>query len=265
MSEQRITLVDVCRTATDEGEYINGELHVVVKSARPPEGKRPSKATVFDPESGQEAKLAYFAASLVNYEGKVISISGKGNKAKTYKGDVEISIGKNGILAVVGDYASTSGRPTGSAAAPAASTPPPRNEPPPKLTPSENATRFHKRMKTIALGYLHAFQYARDVVARLESGGLKVELEQFQAMTSSIFIKADRDGLFDSPPAPREWNDKTGFAFPYVPPAPDPEAAAKAKEEADRRAREAAERAAEEERKKHAATQAQNLDEDVPF
>ncbi len=258
MNDRTTTLSDVCRIATEAGEWAD-QFDCIVKRGEGPNGNKPSKASCYDPANGKDARLAWFGGDLRDYEGKTIRIGGKGNKAKLYKGNVEISIGKNGTIAVIAEA------PAGSAPAPSTTPPAGQNTPPPAQKQRvDPTTYFHREMQKLTLGYAHSYQYALDVQARIPKA---MPPEQFQACVSSIFIEGNKHGIFAAVPKLRELDEK-GVPFKYVPPVPDP-AAVKAEEERKAAAAEAARKAREAEelaRKAHNQPDAQeNLDEDVPF
>ncbi len=263
MSDKTTTLADVCRAANAEGVWAD-TFDCVVNRADPRNGNKPSKADVYDPANGTQAKLAWFGGDLTQYQGKVIRIGGKGNKAKLYNGATEISVGKNGTITPMGEASQqnapkTTTPPTGGAGNP----PPPPNDRP-KVDP---VTFFHREMSKQSLGYLHCLQYAQDIHARAK---VEITPEQFQACVSSLYIEGNKRGLFNLVPKLRDVDDKS-LPVRYVPPQPDPvavaaEQARKAAEAEARRKAEEAEAAAEAARK--AANQPhtqENLDEDVPF
>ncbi len=256
MNDRTTTLSDVCRIATEAGEWAD-QFDAIVKRGEAPQGNKPSKASCYDPANGKDAKLAWFGGDLRDYEGKTVRIGGKGNKAKLYKGNVEISIGKNGTITVIADApAGTPPAQTGNA---------PTSQPPPAQKQRvDPTTYFHREMQKLTLGYVHSFQYALDVQARMKT---PMPQEQFQACVSSLFIEGNKHGLFNAVPKLRDLDEK-GVPFKYVPPTPDP-AAVKAEEERKAAAAEAARKAREAEelaRKAHNQPDAQeNLDEDVPF
>lgn len=248
------TLADVCRAANAEGVWAD-TFDCVVNRAEPRNGNKPSKADVYDAVNGTQAKLGWFAGDLTQYQGKVIRIGGKWNKAKLYNGNVEINVGKNGTIAPMGNatgQAPKTDAPAGGGNQP----PPPRTGDTPKVDP---VTFFHREMSKQALGYLHCLQYAQDIQNKTPGG---MPPDQFQACVSSIYIEGNKRGLFNLVPRTRELDDK-GRPLRYVPPQPDPAAEEKARaarEEAERKQKEA------EEAQRRASNQhSENLDEDVPF
>lgn len=260
MPTETTTLADVCRAATEEGAWINGDLDLVVKRGEPPQGNKPSKASVYDPGTGQEARLVWFGGDLREHEGKVIRVGGKGNKGKLYRGNVEINVGKNGTLTAVG-------------AAPAAplndKTNAAGNDRRPGPTDArakvDPTTYFHRELSKTGLLWAHAYQYAQNVEEKVVGAGNSLPEGIFQSLVSSIFITAKDRGLYDRVPALREVGSDD-VPLKYVPPAPDP-AAIEAEQqrkaaaaEAERKAKEAEELA----RKAREHPQ-ENLDEDVPF
>lgn len=279
-ANQNTTVAEVIRSATGtdpkEGVWVNGALEVAVRNAQPKNGRAPSKATAYDPHTGQEIKLASFGLNLASLIGRLIRIDGKGNKAKEFNGEIEVTVGKNGTI---DDIGAADGRP---APAPRASNPAPRDDsrggPPPDesrhSTPAEDpppaeqrvdpVVYFHREMAKLGLGYLHALQYADDVQERYN---FELTPEQAQACVSTIFISADKRGLFHKVPKLREIDDK-GHPLRFIPPtAPTVDQA-----ELDRQRKEAEEKAAreatEKARRQHEQEQRErqaNLDEDVPF
>lgn len=256
--DKMTTLADVCRAANEEGVWAD-VFDCVVNRAHPKEGNKPSKADIYDPANGTQAKLAWFGGNLQQYEGKIIRIGGKGNKAKLYSGNVEISVGgKNGTITVQGD-AQKGATPPQSAAQPGQpgnNQPPPTRDETPKVDP---VTFFHREMSKQSLGYLHCLQYAQDIQSKTVSG---MPPDQFQACVSALYIEGNKRGFFNRVPKLRDLDDK-GRPVRYVPPQPDPAAEEKARlarEDAERKQKEA------EEAQRRAANQhSENLDEDVPF
>ncbi len=259
---ENTTLSAVISSATERGEFINGALQVVVKRGYPAEGNRPSKATVFDPANGQEAKLAWFAGDLRDFENKVVEVSGRGNKASLYRGKVEVSIGKEGQLVMIGPYskgggaAPDPGRNAGGGSAGGAA---------PKAAAStvDPTVYFHREMAKLALTYQHAFQYGINVRENLKKIGVEITPEHFQGCVSSLNIQANINGLNARVPKLREMAG--GLPVKFLPPEPDPaeeERKRAAKEEAERIAREAEEARKRAEAARHPQ---ENLDEDVPF
>lgn len=250
-----------------EGVWVD-ELDLAVKRSTPAEGTRPSKASAYDPTNGQEATIAWFGGDLARYENKIVRIGGKGNKAKIYKGNLEISIGKNGTLQMIGEASAPKtthapeGAPRDDSRGGGGGNPPPAAAP--KVDPS---TYFHREMAKLSLGYLHAFQYALDVRAKLKH---EMTPEQFQACVSTVYISADKRGLFGKVPKLREYDDKM-VPLRFIPPEPDPAALEAERlrlaeaEEAKRKADEAEKAAAAARAATHRPPQQENLDEDVPF
>lgn len=263
MSNEPITLAEVCDQATAEGTYINVPFDVIVRNATSGKGRVPSKADLTDPTNTRtKAKGAYFGGNFLDYNGSVIRMAGKGIKAKLYNGEVEISINDKTSVVVIGDApaagAARAGQPPDSqpAATPGHA---PDTRTPPAAKPIENPeAEFHKGMKKTALLYLHAYQYACDLQVKT---GNKLTPDHFQAACASIFIAADRNGALRAPiPGPRAV-DGVGF-MAYVAPKPDMKAA----EEAARLAAEAAAaEAARKAKEEHAKRAKEELDEDVPF
>ncbi len=269
--EKMTTLSAVIAAATDEGTWAD-TFDCVVKRGEPKNGNKPSKASCYDPANGQEAKLAWFGGDLRQYEGQTIRIGGKGNKAKIYGGKTEISIGKNGTITATGAAPQSQPPPSPGGNAPQSDAPKTGNPPPATRPRVDPTTYFHKEMSKAGLLWAHSFQYAQNTEQKIMGEGKKFPPDQFQALVSSLFIRADRAGLMEHVPALRQLGTD-GVPLRFVPPQPDPalvekerlrkeaeaEAARKLKdaEEAAQRAREAAH-----DNQHHPQ---ENLDEDVPF
>ena len=250
------TIAAIIAAATDEGTWVNDPIEAVVRNARTGQGKKPSKADLYDPGNvGKKITVSWFSGDLLQFEGGVIRISGKGTKAKIYKGETELEIGKNAKVELLG------AAPAGAAPAPAAAShAAPAGRPP--ESPEAGAARFHVEMKRIALLRVHAHQYALDVAERIRIDPHD-DAELFQSIETSMFMTAKDRGLLERAPAPREL-DSAGRPVPFVKPQPahDPEAEKKAQEERERAAAIAAEEAA-----RKAADEARRKadDELVPF
>jgi hypothetical protein len=251
------TLAEICGEATDEGTYINEHVafQVVVRNATARQGRKPSKADLHDPTNPRiKVKGAYFGGSFLDYEGSIIRCIGKSIKAKTYQGEVELSIGDKASVTAVGDAPRGEAPP---ASQPGATAPKgDSNPPPPARQPEDPVAHFHLEMKKTALLWLHCYQYAADIAVKVK-GGLPPEM--MQAAISSLFITGKDRGLLAKPPPPRA-PDGIGFAtfIPIKAAGPTPE---EIEAEAKRRAAEA-----EAAHKAELARKAkENLDEDVPF
>lgn len=258
---QDTTLAVICDQATDAGAYIsdNAAFEVIVSNAAPGQGKVPSKALLTDPNNPNVfCNGARFGGSFVGMEGCVIRVIGKSIKAKRYNGNVDLTIGDKASVTKLGT-------------APASNAAPAR-QPQQQQSKEQSAAQqpvgdpeahFHKEMGKIALSWLHAFQYMRDVSAKIDSPILSPDL--FQAGVSSLFIEANRRGLGHRVPKLRAADEKGGFVR-FV--APKPESPTPEQIEAEAKARAAAAAAEEEHRHKEemAARAKQNQDEeDVPF
>lgn len=267
-NDKELSFAELLSIATDQGEWVNGTFEALVGNAKDGNGKAPNKADIFDPrDTSVRAKVAMFGGSFRNYEGRLCRFSGNGAKAKLYKGDVEITLGKNGVVTPLSEPARNIPAPktapvgaTGATPAPGAT----RSQAPavtPTQTAAEAEVSFHREMKRICLLLLHARQYLDETVARIGADNLTPE--QVQSLSTSIFMTAKERGLLSRPPALRAVGED-GLAKPFVAPAKaaDPEADAKAKEEAERKRQAEAARVAEEERLKR---EREELDQDVPF
>jgi hypothetical protein len=271
MSDRTTTLSAVISAANastnPKGEWAD-EFVCVVKRADPPQGKVPSKARIYDPANGSEAALAWFGGDLREFVNQTCVVGGKGNSAKNYRGAVEITIGKNGTIVSKGAAPQQP-----APAAPSGATPPSgANPPPPVRSKVDPTTYFHKEMSKAALLWAHCYQYALNTEPKVVGEGNELPADWFQALVSSLFIRADRAGLMDHVPALRSIDDK-GLPLRYIPPQPDPavlEAEKKrkaAEAEAQRKAQEAEDAAI---KAREAALHTQhhpqeNVDEDVPF
>jgi hypothetical protein len=242
---EKATIAAIINAATADGTWVNEPVEAVVRNARTGQGKKPSKAELCEVGTpGVKILASWFSGDFLQFEGGVIRISGKGTKAKIYKGNCELEIGKNATVEQIG-------------AAPAVASPADvasgRTAP-----PAQTEHRFHNEMKRITLLWIHAWQYAKNAEQKL---GLRDGLppEIFQACLSSIFITAKDRGLLERPPATR-MIDNQGFPFPYVPAEAthDPEAEKKELEAARLAAEEAARKVAEEAKRRAA-------NDDVPF
>lgn len=269
MDNRTTTLSAVCAAATEAGEWAD-TFDCVVKRGEPPQGNKPSKASVYDPANGKDAKLVWFGGDLRQYEGQTVRIGGKGNKAKLYRGAVEVNVGKNGTITSIG--VAPQSPPTQTGTAPAADGQKTGTTPPATRPRVDPTTYFHKEMGKAGLLWCHCYQYALTAESKIMPKETELPIDQFQALVSSLFIRADRSGLMEHVPALRTMGDD-GLPLRFVPPQPDPavveaerlrkeqevEAARKLKEaeEAAQRAREAAQH------NQHHPQE--NLDEDVPF
>lgn len=257
MSKNQMTVYDVIGAATDEGEWVNGFFHAVVRNAKPRQGNKPSKADLCDPDSPNiKVAAAWFGGDLSDFEGATCIFDGKGMKVKSYKGKAELNIGKDALVNLL------TAAPKGAAPAPAADgggATPPRT--PPKDTPKVDPTvYFHRELAKMSLGYLHCLQYAQDIQTKTPGG---MPPEQFQACVSSLFIEGNKQGLFAKVPKLRDVDDK-GRPVRFVPPTPPAADPA----EVERKRLEAEKAAAEEARKRHEEEQRrlqEQQDEDVPF
>lgn len=224
----KTTVAEVVRAANSadekEGAWVDGSLELCIRSAKPKNGKAPSKATGYDPNTGEEIGVASFGVNLVTLEGRRVRIDGKGNKAKKYNGAVEVTVGKNGTIDDIGAADSHRPAPAANERAPrddsrgGGGNPPPKDPPPdtkPKVDPT---TYFHRELSKLSLGYLHCLQYAQDIAVR---NPLKMTDDQFQACVSSLFIQGNKDGLFAKVPKLREV-DADKKPLKYIPPEPDP-------------------------------------------
>lgn len=262
---QDTTLREVIAQATEEGTWVNAPFEVVVHQAKPKNGKAPSKADIYQLGArGVQATLVSFDRSLVDYTGSRLRIAPKGIKAKMYKGAVEITVGKDTGLTVQGDApVDNSAPPPQGAQREPAKTAAAQDRPPANRTTEDPENTYHKGMKKLSLGWLHAYQYGCDISVKVKGG---LPPEQFQACVSSIFIEANKQGLNFTAPKLREANATGGGFVQFTKAAVDPRIA---EEEAKHKAEEAAKVAAEEARKKAAVEaerrRAENLDEDVPF
>lgn len=258
---ERITIYDVIQVASEQGEWVNGEFEGIVSNPTQGQGNKPSKCKLTDPDSNAEIGLAWFGGDFMKMRGATILVHGDGNKAKLYRGNTEVTIGKNGLVNVVTAATRPASTEMNEKTNAAGNEPPQKESAPPKqaVTPAQMLNRFHATMKRSALLLIHARQYARDIETK-EGGPMPAE--QFQATVSSLFITAKDRGLLDTVPAPREVKD--GKIVPFVPVKdPDAEAKAAAAREAEQAKREAEEKKrAEEERKKR---EQDELNEDVPF
>jgi hypothetical protein len=243
MSE-KATVAAIIDAATAEGTWVNDPIEAVVRNARSGQGNKPSKADLHEVgAAGTKIIASWFSGDLLQFEGGIIRISGKGTKAKIYKGTCELEIGKNATVEQIGAAPAAAAQPAGA----------PRAAP-----PAQTEHRFHNEMKRITLLWIHAWQYAKNAEQKLGlADGLPPEI--FQACLSSIFITAKDRGLLERPPATR-LVDNQGFPFPYVPAeaAHDPEAEKKELEAARLAAEEAARKVAAEAKRREA-------DDSVPF
>lgn len=254
-AKHQITVYDVVALATDDGEWVDGEFQAVVRNATAKQGNKPSKADLCDPDSPNiKVKASAFGnVDFTDLLGATCLFSGKGMKVKIYKGVAELNLSDKAVINVVTAAPAGQGRPAMAPANPSVQGGR-RLAPPPAITPAEQASKFHRTLKKQALLWLHAYQYASDIEAKL---GVVLPADLRQSVISSMFITAKDQGLLDIVPALREVKD--GKLVPFVAPkvdAPDPE-------EAARKAAEAAEEA----RRRHEAEEAakRELDEDVPF
>lgn len=271
MTTKTTTLAEIRDSATDEGVWVNYPFEAIVRNGTAAQGKKPSKATLYDPNDPSikvgACRFGGFA-SFIEYEGKVVRFAGNGTKAKTYNGNVEITFSKNAEFIEVGNAAPA--KPAapaaphddsrGSGDEPPAAPPPPR----PKVDPT---TYFHRELAKKGLLWVHCFQYALNGQAKI---GKPLAPDLFQAFVSTLYISADRQGLIAHVPALREVGSD-GIPLRFVPPAPDTAAieAEKKKHEAELEAQRKAweaEQAAKRARAAAApAAPQENLDEDVPF
>lgn len=250
-----ITVYDVIGAATEDGEWVNGYFFAVVKNATARNGRKPSKADLCDPDSPNiRIKASWFGGDFTDFRDAVCRFDGQGMKTKSFKGTPELTIGDKAQVNMETAAPKSAAAPSGQNAAHANAGVPPAQHAPANPSSVDPVTYFHREMKKTALLWAHAYQYAKETESKLK---LSLPDLTMQAMISTIFIKADRQGLSDRPPALRACDDK-GIPFAFVAATPDPAAAEAAAKAA---AEEAAKKAADEARRKHKEQQ----DDYVPF
>lgn len=268
MSNEPTTLAAIREQATEDGTWVNGPFEAIVKNAKagqtPGNGNKakPSKCCLVDPKDPNTTLNAcWFGGSFLKYEDKVIRVSGKGTKVSVYNSTPEVNIGKDAIVDIIGNAPAQAGPTPGAQTGPRDDSRGGNNPPPPAKPHDDPVTHFHKEMKKTALLWAHCFQYTVDTEAKL---GVVLPPDQFQSLTTSLFMTAKERDLRGNAPAPRKKTADGKTFEPYVAPKPDPALA----EEQERKRREALEAEAlrlQEEARRKAAHPHENLDEDVPF
>ena len=168
--------------------WIDGSFKAVVTQTRPPEGRKPGKGVLVDPDDASlSIECSFFGKNPCPYDGKVVNFSGAGMKRTDYKGKAQMTAGEKTNLTTFGD-----------AVEPEAGKHMPHSPSPYKAPAPEN---FNDGMGKIQLMYLHATRHAiniREILITLHDH--KMTDDQFQSCVSCIFIEANRKGLSVNPP-----------------------------------------------------------------
>lgn len=163
----------------EAGAWLNGPIHGTIGRLNMKQGKKGNFFTGSIDIDGMECDLVIFKHDASSFADSEVVIAGKGNKRDEYNGKLKIVVGDKATIKRVSGEQPKASRGTTQAPRPAAT---------PKNTRAV--------MNQIANVYIQSYNAGVYVKGEIEKHhNVAIGTDQFQALVSSLFIQATREGL----------------------------------------------------------------------